>query len=220
MAERSILGIPNALNWLYAEALNHATDLVFWQETKYKPNQPLNPADPADSAMIPKWWATRARMVRTLSPRDLIRVEAVERATNAYQPSAPHILFTAGSSGFNATAFPDGTQLESYLTQHLPGVSYFAIFNANDPKWPQPTYETYPRADRTAPNVSGEPSQSPWYKSWGTWAKIGLGAAVLGGVYYMGSGMKKNLQKLQRESAAYEAAQERRQRELRRGGLP
>jgi hypothetical protein len=161
MADRN-LGIPGSLFRAYDDALNRQTDLLFWRETNYKSNQHLNPADPRDHAMIPKWWATRARVAQSSSPRDLIRAGAVERVLAMHLQGDPQriFLYTAGTEGSEARTFTDGAQLEKFLARPSPGVSYFAIFNVNDSRWPQPMYETYSQGeieiDQPSPNVSGE----------------------------------------------------------------
>src|SRR5438876_10751613 len=99
-------GIPSALSWAYQASLNRETDLLFWQETNYKPNQKLNPVDPRDRAMIPKWWAARAQIERTRSPRDLIRSLAVATVSGLHGAGSQSVVvLSLGAGGSDIAEF-------------------------------------------------------------------------------------------------------------------
>jgi hypothetical protein len=161
--------IPGSLFWAYQASLNRKTDLLFWQETHYKPNQRLNPSDPVDSKMIQRWWATRARVEQSRTPRDLIRSQAVEQvfAKHVRDPN-PLLVYAAGPGGDSMKSFPgfSGKQVDEYVRARTGDSSYIAIFNAADSRWPQPTYETYPGGETreieidqpSPPTVSGNAS--------------------------------------------------------------
>ena len=160
--DQNAVGIPGSLFWAYQASLNRQTDLLFWHETHYKPNQRLNPSDPADSRMIPRWWAAHARVEQRRSPRELIRSQAVEQVFNKHQRDPnPLLVYAAGANGDSVQSFPafSGKQVDEYVRARSRDSSYVAIFNAADARWPQPTYETYLEeieVDRPSPNVSGE----------------------------------------------------------------
>lgn len=161
--DRSVEGFPGSLFWAYQDALNRQTDLLFWEQTHYKPNQRLNPADPRDRAMIPQWWAARTRVEQGWSPKGLIRERAVEKVFDMHRSDPkPVFVHSANAGGSQTLSFPSlgGKRQEDYVRARMNDSSYVAIFNANDPKWPQPIWETYPQAeieiDRPSPNVSGE----------------------------------------------------------------
>ena len=191
MAEQN-LGIPGALFRTYEDSLNRQTDLLFWRETGYKLNQRLNPADPRDREMIPRWWAARTRVARRSSPRDLIRAGAVEKVLALRQQgdSQPIFLYTAGAGGSDTRTFMDGEQVEKYLGQHLHDVSYAAIFNAKDSRWPLPMYETYPQGeieiDQPPATVSGAARGS--YRN--VFARARLGGAAPSVIHYEGMALR------------------------------
>ncbi len=155
--------IPGTLNWAYQDQLNHQTDRFFWQQTGYKPNQKLNLADPQDRAMIPKWWAAQAQVIHSISPKEMIRLRAIDKVLAAHHVDPrPLFVHAEASTGSITEAFPDGKQLEKRLGELTPNVSYIALFNVKDAHWPRPYYETYPvegaeiEVDQPSPNVSGE----------------------------------------------------------------
>jgi hypothetical protein len=162
----SDLGIPGTLFWAYRQALNRQADLLFWQETHYKPNQALNPDDPRDQPWIPKWWAARAQVAASRSAKDLIRAGAVEKTVNKRQTD-PQLfyVYSAGPSGAQIEGFSDKAETDRVAHARVADASYVAIFVINNPKWPQPVFEVYPRADAEIeidpppgpPNVSGDP---------------------------------------------------------------
>ncbi len=159
-ASDSGAGIPRALAWAYQAELNRQADRLFWQQTGYKPNQRLDPADPHDHAMIPTWWAVRSQVAHSRSPRELIR----ERASTAVidmHTGDPQLVFVhaTGPGGSETRAFPAlaDRRIEDYVRDRLRDSNYVAIFNAADSRWPQPIYETYPTGvDQPTPSVSGE----------------------------------------------------------------
>lgn len=170
--------VPGSLFGAYQESLNHQTDFLFWQETKYKPNHRLNPADPRDRAMIPTWWRIRGRLDQSRSPKELIRARAVQRVLDMHLRD-PHPIFvhTIGSGGPETAALSDGVEAEKYLRSRMNSISYAAIFNVHDPQWPQPMFETYPAGeveiDTPPTNVSGEPARGHYgnnflVKAWRT----------------------------------------------------
>src|SRR5271167_3933756 len=100
-------GIPRALAWAYQAELNRQADRLFWQQTGYKPNQRLDPADPNDRAMIPTWWAVRAQIEHRRSPRELIR-ERASAAVIDMHAGDPQLVFVhaTGPGGSETRAFP------------------------------------------------------------------------------------------------------------------
>jgi hypothetical protein len=154
--------IPGSLNWAYQDQLNRQTDRFFWQQTGYKPNVKLNPADPQDRAMIPKWWAAQAQVIRSISPRAMIRLRAIEKVLAVHQVDPrPLFLHSEADVGAITEAYSDGQQLEKRLGEITPkAVGYIALFNVKDPHWPRPYYETYPaegaEIEPPSPNVSGD----------------------------------------------------------------
>src|SRR5947207_1951771 len=114
-------GIPGSLFWAYQSSLNRQADLLFWHETHYKPNLRLNPSDPADSKMIPRWWAARARVEQSRTPKDLIRSQAVEQVFNKHQRDPnPLLVYAAGAGGDSTRSFPafSGKQVDERSEEH------------------------------------------------------------------------------------------------------
>lgn len=189
----SSAGIPGSLNRAYEDSLNHQTDNLFWLETRYKPNQKLNPADPQDRAMIPRWWAVRTRIAQSRSPRTLIREGAVMTVLDMHRNDPlPVFVHSADQSGSETRSFPslDDKRKEDYVNARMRDSSYVAIFDAGGSKWPWPISEVYPQAeieiDQPSSTVSGGARGS--YRN--VFAKTRLGSAAPSVIYYEGFTLK------------------------------
>ena len=191
--DRSIEGFPGSLFWAYQDALNRQTDILFWHQTRYKPNQKLNPTDPRDRAMIPQWWAARAHVEQGWSPKGLIRERAVEKVFDMHRDDPqPVFVHSLKAGGGETLAFPalGGKRQEDYIRARVRDSSYLAIFNANDPKWPQPVWETYPQGEieidqpPPSPNVSGEASRGHYRNN--LLARVCTGSSALPVIYHDG----------------------------------
>lgn len=154
--------IPGSLFRAYQDSLNRQTDLLFWRETNYKQNQSLNPANPQDRVMIPRWWATRARIEQSRSPKELIRERAIELVLDMHHGDPqPVFVHSAGAGGSETRSFSSlGDKPErDYVAARMHDSSYVAVFNVGDPRWPWPISEAYPQIeieiDQPSPNVSG-----------------------------------------------------------------
>jgi hypothetical protein len=154
--------IPGTLFWAYQDSLNRQADLLFWHQTRYKPNQKLSAGDPQDRAMFPTWLATRASIEQSRSPRELIRERAIEKMYDVHlHDPQPVFVHSLGAGGAETVAFPalGGQREDDYVHARMRDSSYVAIFNVNDPRWPRPVYEVYPQSeieiDQPSPNVSG-----------------------------------------------------------------
>lgn len=152
--------IPGSLNWAYEDSLNRQTDNLFWLETRYKPNQRLNPADPQDRAMIPRWWAARARIAQSRSPKTLIRERAAMAVHDARQNDpSPVFVHAAGPGGSETRSFPslDDKRKEDYVNARMRDSAYVAVFDVR--RSVLPISEVYPQVeieiDRPPETVSG-----------------------------------------------------------------
>ena len=154
-------GIPSSLNWAYQASLNREADLLFWQQTHYKPNQRLNPADPRDRAMIPSWWAARSHIAQTRSARELIRDGAVAKALDMHandpQPIFVHAIGPGGSETRAFASLGGDPRTDEYFRARQRDSGYVAVFDTRDARWPQPIYEAYPAATSgvSSPSISG-----------------------------------------------------------------
>lgn len=150
-----------------AEAINHAADVLFWTETKYKPNTRLNPRDPDDRLMIPKWIAARARVLAsspdvvlaTIAAADHAHAQQRLRAVNmvssrrdqAQSPEVfglpeadPFYVYIEDVDGGFVSTFPDLAQAATEYTRIAnSNPIYVALFNAHDHQWPNPVNEFF-----------------------------------------------------------------------------
>ncbi len=140
-----------------AEAINRAADALFWEETKYKRNVRLDPRDPADRAMIPKWIAARARVLANpsaalagLAAREVAHVAQHTKAIGMVlgrheaDPAFPCYVYIEDVDGGFVSAFPDLAQAATEYTRIAnSNPTYVALFNVTDHQWPSPMNEFY-----------------------------------------------------------------------------
>ena len=133
----------------YQSDLNHETDLLFWSETRYKPNNPLDPNDPIDARWIPVWLKTRDRVARDFPPHVLRRSTASAAVLEAFArdpiPAAYYVYSSSASMGENVAPFDDKDRTWQYVHQRLTDSDYVAYFETASPKWPSPVFEDFPK---------------------------------------------------------------------------
>jgi hypothetical protein len=131
----------------YQKDLNQATDLLFWSETRYKRNQRLDPHDPADQRMVPKWLDARTRIMQSRSPQALRQSAAAKAAFDENARSGlPYYVYSRGGPvDEELISFADKSRAFSYARARLADSDYVAYFDTTDPRWPGPAFEASPR---------------------------------------------------------------------------
>ncbi len=155
---------------LSADDINHATDALFWAETKYKPGLRLDPNDPFDRAMMPAWRKAHARVLRGDTEVHVDQGAQTRKAIaavfdrHAREPAA-YYLYIEDVDGPFVSAFQDfDTAGAEYYQLCSANPAYVALFGADDSRWPNPASEF--RGTAEPPHVSGDPttmnSLNPW----------------------------------------------------------
>lgn len=128
----------------YQRLLNQQANRLFWDETHYKPNRPLDRRDARDRAMIQVWIRARDRVARAWSPLELLRGAATSAAFESFQHSGlPFAVYAVNALTGEGTLVPfnDLTRAYEYAHPRLLDSPYVALFDKSRTEWPRPIFD-------------------------------------------------------------------------------